>query len=191
MRIREQKERRIRMNRENVKAIREVPVRLWVTGIMSYLDVNEALKLGQVCVFFNQIVRSPLFLKFFITLKERTKIDVNVSYQNQTAKPDQQLQPLVTFNNQQPGNESTHGQIQSQHSSLSHSNNERSGGGQRKRKMSHQHDEDKLAQIELLQTVKTFLTEQVKQSEQKLQTNMKDISILKDMLKIEKNMNSK
>ena len=39
--------------------------------------------------------------------------------------------------------------------------------------------------------MKLFLTEQVKQSEQKLETHMKDLSILKDMLKIEKNMNAK
>ena len=39
--------------------------------------------------------------------------------------------------------------------------------------------------------MKTFLMDQVKQGEARLATNMKDISILKDMLKIEKNMNSK
>lgn len=39
--------------------------------------------------------------------------------------------------------------------------------------------------------MKLFLTEQVQQGEQKLQTNMKDITILKEMLRIEKNMNQK
>ena len=39
--------------------------------------------------------------------------------------------------------------------------------------------------------MKLFLQEKVNQSEQKLATNMKDISILKDMLRIEKNSNQK
>ena len=49
--------------------------------------------------------------------------------------------------------------------------------------------EDKEAQIELLTNMKLFLTEQVKQGDDKLNTNMKDITILKEMLRIEKNMN--
>jgi hypothetical protein len=39
--------------------------------------------------------------------------------------------------------------------------------------------------------MKLFLLEKVKQTEEKLATNMQDISVLKEMLKIEKNMNSK
>jgi len=41
----------------------------------------------------------------------------------------------------------------------------------------------------LLTNMKLFLTEQIKQGEAKQATTMKDISILKEMLRIEKNMN--
>lgn len=57
--------------------------------------------------------------------------------------------------------------------------------------MSQKGAEDKEAQIELLQNMKMFLTDKVKQSVEQQQTNQKDISILKDMLKLEKNMNAK
>ena len=51
--------------------------------------------------------------------------------------------------------------------------------------------EDKEAQIELLQNMKMFLTEKIQLSEQRQQTNLKDLQILKDMHTMEKNMNSK
>lgn len=82
-----------------------------------------------------------MFLKFFITLNEKTKIDVSLSHFD--PNPSKKTR------------------------------------------------EDKEAQIELLTNMKLFLTEQVQQSEQKLSTNMKDITILKEMLRIEKNMNQK
>lgn len=47
---------------------------------MCYLDLNEAFKLGQVCIFFNQIIRSPLFIKYFVTQNEKTKIDVSLNH---------------------------------------------------------------------------------------------------------------
>jgi hypothetical protein len=42
--------------------------------------MDEAFKLGQVCVFFNQIVKSPMFIKYFVTLSEKTKIDVSMNH---------------------------------------------------------------------------------------------------------------
>jgi hypothetical protein len=51
--------------------------------------------------------------------------------------------------------------------------------------------EDREAEIELLSNMKMFLLDQVQEKEKEKQVNIKDISILKDMLKIEKNMNQK
>ena len=51
--------------------------------------------------------------------------------------------------------------------------------------------EDREAEIELLSNMKMFLLDQVQKKEKEKQVNIKDISILKDMLKIEKNMNQK
>lgn len=51
--------------------------------------------------------------------------------------------------------------------------------------------EDREAEIELLSNMKMFLLDQVQEKEKEKQINIKDISILKDMLKIEKNMNIK
>jgi hypothetical protein len=51
--------------------------------------------------------------------------------------------------------------------------------------------EDREAEIELLSNMKMFLLDQVQEKEKDKQVNIKDISILKDMLKIEKNMNQK
>lgn len=79
MRIKENKEKRLKQNQRSVRAIRDVPRVIWVTKIMCYFDLDEAFKLGQVCVFFNQIIKSPMFVKFFVTLNERTKIDVSLN----------------------------------------------------------------------------------------------------------------
>ena len=50
-----------------------------ITNIMCYLDLNDNLRLGQVCVYFNHITKSPLFIKFFMTLNEKTKIDISAN----------------------------------------------------------------------------------------------------------------
>ena len=46
------------------------------------MTLDEAFKLGQVSVFFNQIIKSPLFIKFYVTLTEKTKIDVSLNHFN-------------------------------------------------------------------------------------------------------------
>ena len=58
---------------------------------MCYLDLNEVFKLGQVCVFFNQILKSPMFIKFFITQTEKTKIDVSLNHFTNSAGAQQQV----------------------------------------------------------------------------------------------------
>jgi len=78
-RIKENKEKRLRQNQRSVRAIRDVPRTIWVTKIMCYLHLSDAFRLGQVCIFFNQITKSPLFIKFFVTLNEKTKIDVSAN----------------------------------------------------------------------------------------------------------------
>ena len=47
------------------------------------------------------------------------------------------------------------------------------------------------AQIEILTNMKTFLLEQVKQSEQKSETNMKDILTMKEKISVQMNLNEK
>ena len=54
---------------------------------MVFLDLDEAFKLGGVCVFFHQIVKSPLFIKFFVTLKERTKVEISPNHLTVSQKP--------------------------------------------------------------------------------------------------------
>jgi hypothetical protein len=49
--------------------------------------------------------------------------------------------------------------------------------------------EDREAEIEILSNMKMFLLEQIQEKEKEKQVNIKDISIQKDLLKIEKNMN--
>ncbi len=51
----------------------------WVTKIMVYLELEECLKMGQICVYFNLLVKSPLFIKFMVQINERTKIDISLN----------------------------------------------------------------------------------------------------------------
>lgn len=46
LRIKENKERRLRQNIKSVKAIREIPRSIWITYIMSYMTLEECFKLG-------------------------------------------------------------------------------------------------------------------------------------------------
>ena len=100
-----------------------------------------------------------MFVKFMVTLNERTKVDVSANHFDIAVN--QSLNPLAA-----PGLSTRMQKVKSQ-------------------------KEDKEAKIEILSNMKLFLLEKVNQSEQKLATNMKDISILKDMLRIEKNQNAK
>ena len=67
--MRNQKEARMRKNEQNCRAIREFPKYLWITKILIYLDVDDALRLGQVSIFFNQLTRSQLFVRIMTNRK--------------------------------------------------------------------------------------------------------------------------
>lgn len=60
-----------------------------------------------------------------------------------------------------------------------------------RRKATDKERDDKDAKIEVLTNMKLFLQEKVNQTEQKMATNMKDIGILKELLRIEQNSNQK
>ena len=47
------KEKKMRQNEDQCRAISGVPRVIWITKIIVYLNVDEALKLGQVSMFFN------------------------------------------------------------------------------------------------------------------------------------------
>lgn len=51
--------------------------------------------------------------------------------------------------------------------------------------------EDKEAKMEVLNNVKQFLTEKIKKNEEEMQGLKKDIDILKDLLRVEKQLNKK
>ena len=61
-RVNQNKLRRIKQNEDNV-LIRGVSRVIWLTKIFSCLSLDESLKLGQTCLFFNQLTKSPLFIK--------------------------------------------------------------------------------------------------------------------------------
>jgi len=42
------------------------------------LKLDDCLVLGQTCIFFNQLVKSPLFVKYMVLVNEKTKIDVSL-----------------------------------------------------------------------------------------------------------------
>ena len=60
-------------------AIRGVTRVFWVTKVMVFLDLEDSLKMGGICVYFNMLVRSPLFIKFMVQINERTKIDISLN----------------------------------------------------------------------------------------------------------------
>jgi len=51
----------------------------WVTKVLVFLDLEESLKMGGVCIYFNMLVKSPLFIKFMVQINERTKIDISLN----------------------------------------------------------------------------------------------------------------
>ena len=54
---------------------------------MSYLTLEDSLKMGQLCVYFSQLTKSPLFVKFMVSINERTKIDISLNtFQTQEHK---------------------------------------------------------------------------------------------------------
>ena len=99
-------------------------------------------------MYFNQLTRSPIFVKHYVSVCQQTKVDVSANYFDLDAAASQHIKRVKAR-------------------------------------------EDKEAQIELLQNMKVFLTDKIAVSEQRQQTNLKDMQILKDMHTMEKNMNAK
>lgn len=51
---------------------------VWLTRIFPFISLDESMKVGQSCLYFNQLTRSPLFVKLQVSMNERTKIDVSL-----------------------------------------------------------------------------------------------------------------
>lgn len=76
-RVNQNKERRIKQNQANVMMSGLSRV-TWLTLIMPFLQLDESLCLGKTCLYFNQLTRSPIFVKLQVSMNERTKIDVSL-----------------------------------------------------------------------------------------------------------------
>lgn len=72
------REKRLKMNENNI-CIRGVTRVFWVTRIMVYLSLEDCMRMGQLCVYFNVLTKSPLFIKFMVQINERTKIDISLN----------------------------------------------------------------------------------------------------------------
>lgn len=140
----------------------------WVTQVFTYMSLEDCMKVGQVSVFFNQLIKSPMFLKFWVKMSEKTKIDMSID----------------TFSNSASvfrGSKT----IQSQHSIMTSTKQTTSSP------LKQQSREDKEAELETLRQVKNFLTEKLKQNEGVIVILQKDISTLKQKLMIEMSINEK
>ena len=68
----------MRQNEENVM-MKSVSRVMWLTRVFCFLQLDDCLKLGQTCLFFSQLTRSPLFIKMQVAMNQSTKIDVSVN----------------------------------------------------------------------------------------------------------------
>lgn len=176
------KDKRIQQNSQT-KPLRDVSRIFWVTRIMVYLDLEECMKMDQICVYFNQLIKSPIFIKFMVQINERTKIDIS----------------LNTFETQEHKiMQATRKKIQGMMAGGLKSSGGAGGGalgvssGQGKESVrSHRHREDRDAQIEILVNTKKFLTEQVKKNEEMIKSQQKDIDTLKELVRIDKQTKAK
>ena len=78
--VQEQKsliERRKIMNTNNVFLFKKFTRVFVVKHILSYLELDEILKLTGVCIYFNSLIKSSFFIKYIVALKERTKIEIS------------------------------------------------------------------------------------------------------------------
>ena len=64
-RVNANREKRLRQNEGNI-CIRGVTRVFWISRIMVYLPLEECMKMGQLCVYFSQLTKSPLFVKFMV-----------------------------------------------------------------------------------------------------------------------------
>lgn len=80
-RVNENRMLRLKMNSSN--PMMRVSRVIYLTQIFLYLKLDDCLILGQTCIYFNQLVKSPLFVKYMVLVNEKTKIDVSLGAFNQ------------------------------------------------------------------------------------------------------------
>ena len=49
-----------------------------VQHILTYLELDEALALSGVCVYFNSLIKSTFFIRYMVAMREKTKIDISL-----------------------------------------------------------------------------------------------------------------
>jgi hypothetical protein len=127
--------------------------------------VDEVLGLTGVCVYFNSLIKSTFFIKYFITMKERTKIEISMDAFDQSlggagTPQEQQIEIAKRL-------------------------------GHTRREKDEMAEENAQAQLEVLKNVKEFLKTKLQQNEQMTLSLEKDVEILKNLLRIEKQINKK
>ena len=126
--------------------------------IFCYLDLNEIINLTEVSEFFNSMIKSTIFLKYFVELHSKTQVAIRIGT-FQTAK----ILGLP---------------MTSELTGLG------AGGMRRPR-------EDTDEEIRALKTVKTFMTKSIKEHQVHVKTLQNDLEILKNLIRIEKQINKK
>lgn len=71
-------QKRVRMNADRVILFKKFTRVFIVQNILCYLELDEILKLTGVCVYFNCLIKSTFFIKYIVTTRERTKIDISL-----------------------------------------------------------------------------------------------------------------
>jgi len=75
-RQKEWKEKRIKANADN--AFLKIPRVVMLKYLLPYFEVREVCKLCEVCVCFNSLVKSTIFLHYYVSLHEKTGIAINL-----------------------------------------------------------------------------------------------------------------
>ena len=158
----------------------------WLTQIFVYLSLDDCLMLGQTCLYFNQMIKSPLFIKMQVKMREKTKIDISMNAFSQN-RGQLSTSSISLFRSQISNAQQFSSQLEEEKS------NAKSGSGKKKGKdlQANARVEDKEAELETLRNVKIFLTDKLKQNEEITCTFQQDINILKDVLRVEKQINQK
>jgi len=72
----EWKEKRMKMNSEN--KFLKIPRVVIMKHLLPYFEVQEICRLCEVCVTFNSIIKSNIFLSYYVALHEKTGIAINL-----------------------------------------------------------------------------------------------------------------
>ena len=146
-RVNRNRVRRLKLN-EQTAACR-VSRLVWLTHIFGFVSLGEALKVGQTCLHFNQLTKSPLFVRMQVSMRESTKIDVSL------AAFGNNLASLALTSAQTGVSRGFSKDLQMEAKAGEREGSERSG----------QRGEDKEAELETLRSVKVFLTDKLRQNE--------------------------